>query len=122
MLGDLEPGQEVDIYGYPFEVAHPLRRLIQFRGVFKAKTTSGLLAFDYSQSEGPAIRGGAGGGLVVGRKSGRIVGILSEVAKDGPSIALAAPVRSLVDFANRVQPHLAQRKQCSQSRLISTRL
>src|ERR1700719_58201 len=68
-LEDLEPGLEVDIYGYPLESINPVRKLLQFHATFKAKTTSGLLAFDYSPAGGKTIRGGASGGVVVDRKA-----------------------------------------------------
>ena len=106
-LDDLEIGQIVDIYAYPLGIS-PFRKLRQFPGTFKGRTTGGLLAFDYTSPEGAAIRGGASGGIVVDRKAGQIVGILSEIAKDGRPIALAVSVQSLVEFASKVQPYLAQ--------------
>jgi len=106
-LDELEIGQSVDIYAYPLGI-NPLRKLRQFPGTFKGLTTSGLLAFDYTPSEGNAIHGGASGGIVVDRKAGQIVGILSEIAKGGRPIALAVSVKSLVEFAGKVQPYLAQ--------------
>jgi hypothetical protein len=107
-LEDLEPGLEVDIYGYPLEGINPVRKLLQFHATFKAKTTSGLLAFDYSPAGGKTIRGGASGGVVVDRKTQQVVGILNSVAKSGELIATAVPVQSLVDFVAKVQPYLAQ--------------
>ncbi len=105
-LDDLEVGQEIDIYGYPKKAINPIRSLQQSRGMFKGYTTSGLLAFDY---DGKAIRGGASGGLVVDSKTQQIVGVLSGVARNGESVALAVPIRSLADFVGKVQPWLAQK-------------
>jgi len=67
-LDDLDVGQQVDIYAYPEEGINPIRSLLQFHGAFKGRTTTGLLAFDYSLSAGRTIRGGASGGIVVDRK------------------------------------------------------
>src|SRR6266851_4478997 len=108
-LDDLEVGQEIDIYGYPKKAINPIRSLQQFHGTFKGNTTSGLLAFDYGFSDGEAIRSGASGGIVVDRKTQKIVGILNGMARNGEAIALAVPVQSLVDFVSKVQPFLAQR-------------
>ncbi len=107
-LGDLQVGQQVDIYAYPKEGLNPLRKLLRFTGTFKGETTTGLLAFPYSLSAGKAIRPGASGGLVVDGKTRRIVGILNGVALDGEAVALAVPIQSLVDFVSKVQPFLAQ--------------
>lgn len=106
-LEDLQVGQEVDIYTYPKETSNPVRSIVQFHGTFKGETTTGLLAFDYNLSSGKAIRPGASGGLVVDRKTQEIVGILNAVARDGETIALAVPIRSLADFVRKVQPCLA---------------
>jgi hypothetical protein len=106
-LNDLQIGQQVDIYAYPKESINPIRSLVQFHGVFKGEMTTGLLAFDYSLSDGNAIRPGASGGLVVDSKTRQIVGVLSEVARNGEAIALAVPIQSLADFVSKVQPWLA---------------
>jgi hypothetical protein len=106
-LDKLQVGQEVDIYGYPFGVINPIRTLTRFPATFKAPTTSGLLAFDYQLSADKPIRiRGASGGIVVDRKTEKVVGILSETTE---AMALAVPVQSLVDFVSKVQPFLAQR-------------
>jgi hypothetical protein len=106
-LDELEVGQEVDIYGYPKGIVNPIRRLTRFPATFKAPTTSGLLAFDYQLSSDKPIRiAGASGGIVVDRKTQKIVGIMSETNE---TTALAVPVQSLVDFVSKVQPFLAQR-------------
>src|SRR5712691_7474101 len=106
-LDELQVGQEVDIYGYPKGIINPIRKLTRFPATFKAPTTSGLLAFDYQMSSDKPIRiGGASGGIVVDRKTQKIVGILSE---SNEATALAVPVETLVDFVTKVQPFLAQR-------------
>jgi hypothetical protein len=107
-LGDLQVGQDVDIYAYPKESINPIRTLMRFHGTFKGQTTSGLLAFDYSLSGDKAIQPGASGGIVVDSKTQQIVGILSELAKNRDAIALAVPVQSLVDLVSKVNPWLAQ--------------
>ena len=105
-LDELEVGQEVDIYGYPKGIIDPIRKLTRFPATFKAPTTSGLLAFDYQLSGDKPIRvRGASGGIVVDRKTEKIVGILSETTE---ATALAVPVQSLADFVSKVQPFLAQ--------------
>jgi hypothetical protein len=106
-LGDLQVGQQVDIYAYPKEPVTPIRKLLRFTGTFKGETTTGLLAFDYSLSIGKAIRPGASGGIVVDGRTRKIVGVLNGVDEDGEAIALAVPIQSLVDFVSKVQPFLA---------------
>src|SRR2546426_5258740 len=106
-LDELQVGQEVDIYGYPKGIINPIRKLTRFPGTFKAPTTSGLLAFDYKLSADKPVRiGGASGGIVVDRKTEKIVGILSGTTE---AMALAVPVQTLVDFVSKVEPFLAQR-------------
>src|SRR5437867_59981 len=106
-LDELQVGQEVEIYGYPKGIINPIRKLARFPATFKAPTTSGLLAFDYQLSADKPIRiSGARGGIVVDRKTEKIIGILSETTE---ATALAVPVQTLVDFVSRVQPFLAQR-------------
>src|SRR6266705_6386459 len=109
-LDDLEIDQQVDIYAYPKEFIKPIRSLLQFHGAYKGKTTAGFLAFEYSFSNGKAIRGGASGGLVVDSKTQRIVGVLSRVGDgtNGKPVALAVPIQSLADFVIKAQPWLAQ--------------
>jgi hypothetical protein len=107
-LKDLQIGQQVDIYAYPKESISPIRSLVQFHGAFKGETTTGLLAFAFSFSEGKAIRPGGSGGLVVDSKTQEIVGILSGLARNGEAIAVAVPVQSLADFVSKVQPWMAQ--------------
>src|SRR5216684_1447764 len=104
-LDELQVGQEVDIYGYPAGTINPIRKLTRFPATFKAPTTSGLLAFDY-QSDKPIRIRGASGGIVVDRKTEKIVGILSETTE---ATALAVPIQTLGDFVSKVQPFLAQR-------------
>lgn len=108
-LDDLELGQKVDIYGYPKEGLNPFRSLMEFSGTFKGETRNGLLAFDYSLSDGKAIHGGASGGIVVDRKTRQVVGILNAVAENGDLIITAVPVQALADFISQVEPYLAQR-------------
>jgi hypothetical protein len=55
-LDKLEVGQQIDIYGYPTGI-NPIRKLTRFPAVFKAPTTSGLLAFDYQSDKPVRIRG-----------------------------------------------------------------
>ncbi len=108
-LDELEAGQEVDIYGYPQQgIINPIRRkLTRFPATFKGPTTSGHLAFDYQLSLGQPIRiGGASGGIVVDRKTEKIVGILSGANE---TTAVAVSVQTLADFVSEVQPFLAQR-------------
>jgi hypothetical protein len=107
-LDELEVGQEVDIYGYPRGIINPiLRKLTRFPAIFKAPTTSGLLAFDYQVSTDKPIRiEGASGGIVIDRKTEKIVGIMSETNE---TTALAVPVQTLVEFVTKVRPFLAQR-------------
>src|SRR6266851_2193487 len=106
-LDELQLGQEVDIYGYPNGIINPIRKLTRLPATFKAPTTSGLLAFDYQLSADKPIRiRGASGGIVVDRKTERIVGILSGTTE---TMALAVPVQTLADFVSRAQPFLAQR-------------
>jgi hypothetical protein len=106
-LDELQVGQEVDIYGYPKGIINPIRKLARFPATFKAPTTSGLLAFDYQLSADKPVRiRGASGGIVVDRKTEKILGILSETNE---TTALAVPVQTLVDFVSKVQPFLAQR-------------
>jgi hypothetical protein len=106
-LDELQVGQEVDIYGYPGGIINPVRKLTRFPATFKAPTTSGLLAFDYQLPADKPIRvRGASGGIVVDRKTEKILGILSETNE---TTAVAVPVQTLVEFVSRVQPFLAQR-------------
>src|SRR6266568_8100105 len=106
-LDELEVGQEVDIYGYPKGIINPKRKLTLFPATFKGPTTSGLLAFDYQLSTDRPIRiQGASGGIVVDRKTEKILGILSATNE---TMAVAVPVQTLVDFVSKVQPFLAQK-------------
>jgi len=106
-LDELQVGQEVDIYGYAKGMINPIRKLARFPATFKAPTTSGLLAFDYQLSAGKPIHiQGASGGIVVDRKTEKIVGILSGTNE---TTAVAVPVQTLADFVSKVQPFLAQR-------------
>ncbi len=106
-LDELEVGQEVDIYGYPKGIINPIRKLTRFPATFKAPTTSGLLAFEYQLSRDKPIRiEGASGGIVVDRKTEKILGILCGTNE---TMAVAVRVQTLVDFVGKVQPFLAQR-------------
>ncbi len=110
-LDELQVGQEVDIYGFPHGfrkgTLNRTRKLTRFPATFKAPTTSGLLAFDYQFPVDDANRiKGASGGIVIDRKTEKILGILSESNK---TMAVAVPVQALVDFVSKVQPFLAQR-------------
>jgi hypothetical protein len=106
-LDELEVGQEVDVYGYPKGVINPIRKLARFPAKFKGPTTSGLLAFDYQLSANQPIRiAGASGGIVVDRKTKKIVGILSGTTE---AMAVAVSIQTLVDFVTKVDPFLAKR-------------
>jgi hypothetical protein len=106
-LDELQVGQEVDIYGYPKGVINPFRKLTRFPAKFKGPTTSGLLAFDYELSGNPPIRiAGSSGGIVVDRKTEKIVGVLSGTTE---AAAVAVSIQTLVEFVTKVQPFLAQR-------------
>lgn len=106
-LDELQVGQEVDIYGYPKEGINPIRKLTRVPARFKTLTTSGLLVFDYESSASKPIRiAGASGGIVLDRKTEKIVGILNGTTE---AMALAVPIQTLVDFVSKVQPFLAQR-------------
>ncbi len=108
-LDELQVGQEVDIYGFPRGINNNViraRELAQFPATFKGPTTSGLLAFEYDWPTDPARVRGASGGIVVDRKTKKIVGILSET---NDTTAVAVSVQTLVDFVSKVQPFLAQR-------------
>lgn len=106
-LDELQVGQEVDIYGYPKGVINPFRKLARFSAKFKGPTTSGLLAFDYQLSADQPIRiAGSSGGIVVDRKTEKIVGILSGTTE---ATAVAVSIQTLVEFVTKVQPFLAQR-------------
>ncbi len=110
-LDEPQVGQEVDIYGYahgfPKGTIIRGRQLTRFPATFKAPTTSGLLAFDYQFPVNDANRiKGASGGIVVDRKTEKILGILSE---SNETTAVAVPVQSLIDFVSKVRPFLAQK-------------
>ena len=105
-LNEPQVGQEVDIYGFPHAFPRT-RQLTRFRATFKAPTTSGMLAFDYEFPIADSSRmKGASGGIVVDRKTEKILGILSET---NATAAVAVPVQALIDFVSKVQPFLAQR-------------
>lgn len=106
-VDELEPGQEVDIYGYPKGPISPFRKLTRFPAKFKGRTTSGLLAFDYQSPSNQSIRiAGSSGGIVVDRKTEEIVGILSQ---GNETTVAVIPVQTLVEFVTKVQPFLAQK-------------
>jgi hypothetical protein len=106
-LEELDFGQEVDIYGYPKGIINPVRKLTRFPAKFRGQTKSGLLAFDYDLSTSRTSRmGGSSGGIVVDRKTEKILAILNATTE---TMALAVPAQTLVDFVSKVQPFLAQR-------------
>jgi trypsin-like peptidase len=106
-LDELEPGQAVDIYGYPKTGVSPQRKLTRFAATFKAPTTSGLLAFEYESSGGKSVHtAGASGGIVLDRKTQAIVGVLCGTTE---TLALAVPAQTLAEFVNKVQPFLGQK-------------
>jgi hypothetical protein len=100
-----EPGEQVDIYGYTKGALNPVRKLSVFPATFKGSTISGLLCFEYRLASDKEIRlGGASGGIVVSRRSGEIVGILSAA---NATTALAVPTQTLADFVGKEKPFLA---------------
>jgi hypothetical protein len=112
---DLEYGQEVYIYAFPFNL-NPKRRLEKFRAKFlgynvrdSKRSMEDLsdkpLLFSYNPEEGK-IRGGASGGLVVDA-NGRVVGILNAKAVDMEYTIQAVPVHTFAEFLSRVQPYLS---------------
>jgi len=106
-MDELEVGQKVDIYGYPKGAINPFRKLARFPAKFKGPTTSGLLAFDYQLSSDQPIQiAGSSGGIVVDRKTEKIVGILSGTNE---ATAVAVSTQTLAAFVTKVQPFLAQR-------------
>jgi hypothetical protein len=110
-LDQPQVGQEVYIYGFPHGfpkgTINRTRQLTRFPATFKAPTTSGLLAFDYQFPVSDVNRiKGASGGIVVDRKTEKILGVLSE---SNETMAVAVPVQSLIDFVSKVQPFLAQK-------------
>jgi hypothetical protein len=110
-LAEPEVGQEVDIYGFPRGLQQKgtinhSRQLTRFPATFKAHTTSGLLAFDYELAHNSQLVKGASGGIVVDRKTEKIIGIMNA---SNDKMAVAVPVQALVDFVSKVQPFLAQK-------------
>jgi len=107
-LDELKIGQEVDIYVCPnTDVIKPRGKVVKFHGSYKGVMITGLLAFDYSLSDGKTIMPGASGGIVVDSVSQQIVGVLNALAKNGEAIAVAVPVSSLADFVSKIEPALA---------------
>jgi hypothetical protein len=107
-LEELKIGQEVDIYVCPnTDVIKPSDKVVKFHGSYKGVMITGLLAFDYSLSDGKAIMPGASGGIVVDSASQQIVGVLNALAKNGEAMAVAVPVSSLADFVSKIEPALA---------------
>lgn len=99
---DLESSSDVDIYAFPFNW-NPKRGLVRWHGKFIGKTRQGLLAFSYEEGR---VRGGASGGIVVDNKTKKVVGILNQIGESKDRIALAVPVKELLDFVTRAQPYL----------------
>ena len=109
-LDEPEPGDDVDIYTYPKEGASPFRKLLRFSGKFQGAADDGLLAFEYEPSNGKKVRPGASGGIVVDRKTERIVGVLNSIgAETNKPTAVAVPIKALADFVGRVNSPLAQK-------------
>jgi hypothetical protein len=111
---DLEYGQEVYIYAFPFNL-NPKRRLEIFRAKFLGFNVKNAkrsmedlsdkpLLFSYNPEDGK-IRGGASGGLVIDAK-GRVVGILNAKAVDIDHTIQAVPVHTFAEFLGHVQPYL----------------
>jgi hypothetical protein len=109
-LDEPKLGDVVDIYTYPKEGASPFRKLSQFKGTFQGATGDGLLAFEYELSNDKKVRPGASGGIVVERKTERIVGVLNSiVGETNKPTAVAVPTKALADFVGRVDRSLAQK-------------
>jgi hypothetical protein len=106
-LAELKIGQAVDIYVCPNEGIKPSGKIVRFHGSYKGVMITGLLAFEYSLSEGKKIMPGASGGIVVDSASQKIVGILNGLARNGEMIVVAVPVSSLADFVSKIEPALA---------------
>jgi hypothetical protein len=107
-LAELTIGQAVDIYVCPnADVIKPSDKVVEFHGSYKGVMITGLLAFDYSLSDGKAIMPGASGGIVVDHTSQQIVGVLNAHATNGKPIAVAVPISSLADFVSKIEPALA---------------
>ncbi|MGB2591090.1 MAG: serine protease [Candidatus Acidiferrum sp.] len=106
-LSELQHGEQVDIYGYPFESSFRRRKLLRFPATFRDKTASGILVFDYQLADGKPLRGGASGGIVVSSKSGQIVGVISSIGRLTGHEAYAVPVQALAEFVQKTQPFLA---------------
>ncbi len=107
-LGELEQGEEVDVYGYSHELLRPIRsrKLLRFSCSFKGVTSLGLLAFDcLVPGNFRVIAPGSSGGIVVERKTKKIVGILTAGTDN---MAMAVPVESLADFVKKVLPFEAK--------------
>jgi trypsin-like peptidase len=112
---DLEYGQEVYIYCFPFNL-NPKRRLEMFRAKFigynvkdSKRSMEDLsdkpLLFSYNPEDGK-IRGGASGGLVVDTQ-GQVVGILNAKAVDIEHTIQAVPVHTFAEFLSHAQPYLS---------------
>lgn len=108
-LDELQIGQPVDIYAYPLEGIKVFRKALRFPATFQGPTTAGFLAFSYQPIGKERIVGGASGGIVVDRKSSRIVGILFGTEHLKAPVALAVPTQSLAEFVAKVRPFLATR-------------
>jgi hypothetical protein len=101
-FNELQPGQEVDIYGYPKESISLIRKLVRFPAKFRAPTNSGLYAFEFEVTKDKPVRiAGSSGGVVVDRKSEKIVGVLNE-AND--TMGLAVPIENLAEFVSKILP------------------
>lgn len=112
---DLEYGQEVYIYAFPFNL-NPKRRLGKSRAKFLGYNMRNSkrpmedlsdkpLLFSYIPEDGK-MRGGASGGLVVDAK-GRVVGILNAKAVGMEHTVQAVPVHTFAEFLSRIQPYLS---------------
>jgi hypothetical protein len=107
-LAELTMGQEVDIYVCPnTDVIGSSDKVVRFHGSYKGVMITGLLAFDYSLSDGKSIMPGASGGIVVDSASQQIVGVLNALAKNGEAMAVAVPISALADFLSKIEPALA---------------
>jgi hypothetical protein len=107
-LDELKIGQGVDIYVCPnTDVIKPRDKVVKFHGSYKGAMITGLLAFNYSLSDGKTIMPGASGGIVVDTASQQIVGVLNAMATNGEAMVVAVPVSALADFVSKIEPALA---------------
>jgi hypothetical protein len=96
--GQLQPGQEATVYGYPRGKA-----LTGAPGRFVRELRDGVLLFEMQTLEaGRILQGGISGGLIVDRQD-RAVGLLCGISGEH---AFAVPMWSVADVVKRIEPGL----------------